>query len=400
MRIAIFTEAYLPHISGIVTNLEDLTEQLELLGHNVLIVTSDPKARDFHMQGNVLHCPAKPAKNQFGFCIANPSSSGFSARLEKFRPDVLHIHTASPIGIAATRFAAKYDLPMVFTIHDYFENQLHYLASSRLMEPAARISGRGRFKECADNADIITSASKKAGTYLKACKIKRNLTVVPNSIDSHRFDYARVPLTKISQLKRTLNLGPDKTVALFAGNLVLEKGVDKLLEQWASQIKARDNVQLLIIGDGPEAQPLATWAKELGIARQVSFLGAVPHSKMLEYYAIGDLYVTASQNDLMSMSVLEAICCGLPALVPADPLNPDQIKEGVNGFAYKTAREFGNYVKKFASLDTDGKRILKKVVRRSILDAHVDDQAKKMTEIYEQAVKIHFLEPQESRNGR
>ena len=140
MRIALFTEAYLPHISGIVTNIELLTEQLELLGHKVLIVTSDLQANDFHMQANVLHCPAKPAKNQFGFAVANPSSSDLSARLEKFRPDVLHIHTVSPIGIAATKFAAKYDLPMVFTIHDYFENQLHYAASSRLMGPTARIA--------------------------------------------------------------------------------------------------------------------------------------------------------------------------------------------------------------------------------------------------------------------
>lgn len=393
MRIAIFTEAYLPHIGGMITNISILAESLITMGHEVLVVSAEPKARDFHVDGMVLKCPAKPAKNQFGFAIANPASNDFFNRLEKFKPDVVHVHTDSPIGQAAIKFASRFDLPMVFTIHDYFENHLHYAATSRFTEPAVRIAGKSRFKDLVDNADVITSASKKATSYLKECKIKRELMVVPNNTDCAYFDYNKVSPSKVQQLKRSLNIPMEKTVALFAGPLVMEKSVEVLLEEWSQEIKAEDNLHLLIIGDGPEAEPLSAWAQDLGISGQVSFLGAAPHEKLLEYYAVSDVYVSASVNDMMSQSVLEANACGVPAVLKHDPENSARIQDGVGGFYYKSPKELAKYLKLLGSLDDDGKRILRKVVRRSVKDIPKNAQAAKMMEVYDKAVHLHFYHP-------
>lgn len=57
MRIAIFTETYLPQINGVVTHIKILKEGLEALGHTVLIVTADAKAHRHYIEDGVLHWP-------------------------------------------------------------------------------------------------------------------------------------------------------------------------------------------------------------------------------------------------------------------------------------------------------------------------------------------------------
>lgn len=392
MRIAIFTEIYFPYTCGISTNVFLLSENLKALGHEVLIVTSDLKATGLSITDGVLRCPAKAAKNQYGLAITAPASPELFNKLEKFKPEILHLHTVSPIGQAAIKFAGRLDLPMVFTIHDYFEDQLPYL-SSRLLESAARMAAKNRFKDCAENADIITSASKKASDYLKACKINRKLTFVPNNTDVNAFDYAKVSSVAMQQVRRIANISADKTVAIFSGRLTLEKSTEVLLEQWANQVKSTSGLHLLIVGDGPEKDPLIAWAKDLGIEKQVSFVGEVSHEKMPAYYAASDFFVSASKSDMMSMAVLEATACGLPCIIPHVAGGNEEIKEGINGFTYKTEQEFGKYVKQFATLDADGRRILKKMVRRSTADIPVSQQAAKMLAAYNSAIDLHYYNP-------
>lgn len=388
MRIVLFTEAYLPHVGGVISHVSFLAEQLSSLGHEVLIAASDLTARDFHLDHGVLRCPAKSARNAYGFSIANPGSNEFSRILERFKPDLLHVHTASPIGQAAVKFANRYDLPLVFTIHEYFESQLHYLCS-RIGEPFTKIKYRGLFRDMVDNADIVTAPSKKAEEYLHASKSKVPLTIIPNQVDSYFFHYQNIPESKIQHLRRNLNLPPDSTVAIYAGRLTIDKSVELLLEQWAAQIKPSDNLHLLVVGDGPEAEPLSVWAHDLKIGSQVSFVGAVPHEKMPEYYAVSDVFVTAAHHDLMSMAALEAVACGLPTLLPHDKWDSSQVREGVSGFSYRSAREFGEYLKKFASLSPHRKQILKRVVRSSIQDIPQHAFATQILDVYNEAVRLH-----------
>lgn len=388
MRIVLFTEAYLPQVGGIISHVSFLAEQLTSMGHEVLVAASDLNARDFHLDHGILRCPAKEARNAYGFSMANPGSNEFSKMLERFKPDVIHVHTTSPIGQAAVKFANRYDLPLVFTIHEYFEQQLHYLCS-RIGEPFAKIKYRGMFREMVDNADILTAPSKKAEEYLQASKSKVPFTIIPNQVDSYFFHYQNISESKIQHLRRNLNLSPDSTVAIFAGRLTIDKSVECLLEQWASQIKPSDNLHLLIVGDGPEAEPLSAWAHDLKIGSQVSFVGAVPHEKMPEYYAVSDVFVSASQHDLMSVAALEAVACGLPTLLPHDKWDASQVKEGVSGFSYRSAREFGEYLKKFASLSPHRRQILKRVVRSSIQDIPQHALATQMLDVYGEALRLH-----------
>ncbi|MEG2206006.1 MAG: hypothetical protein RRY03_04965 [Oscillospiraceae bacterium] len=69
MRIAIFTETYFPFISGVVTHIETLKNCLEAKGHEVLIVTTNPKAVCHYVKDGVLYCPAIPLSAYMGTAL-------------------------------------------------------------------------------------------------------------------------------------------------------------------------------------------------------------------------------------------------------------------------------------------------------------------------------------------
>ena len=62
MRIALFTETYLPHINGVVTHVKILRDGLVQLGHEVLVVTADAGARQHYVEDGILHCPAHTSR--------------------------------------------------------------------------------------------------------------------------------------------------------------------------------------------------------------------------------------------------------------------------------------------------------------------------------------------------
>ena len=65
MKIALFLEAYLSQANASATHVSLLAEGLVKLGHEVLIVTTDPETDDCYEQDGILYCPAKPSANLF-----------------------------------------------------------------------------------------------------------------------------------------------------------------------------------------------------------------------------------------------------------------------------------------------------------------------------------------------
>lgn len=72
MKVAIFTETYFPFISGVVTHIKTLKESLEHAGHEVLIVTTSPKAVCHYVKDGVLYCPAIPPQTHLRVWTVQP----------------------------------------------------------------------------------------------------------------------------------------------------------------------------------------------------------------------------------------------------------------------------------------------------------------------------------------
>lgn len=397
MRIAIFTETYIPYISGLASNITVLKMGLLELGHEVLIVTANPETTEHYMENGILYCPAKASLNHYGFEALKSKNLVLEKFIEQFNPDIIHIFTDSPVGLLGVSYATRFDLPAVFSMYSYYNNYLQYEYSKFLL-PVKRIQYRDTLRRIVDACDVIVSPSKKALPFLSENGLKRDVRIILSGVDMAKFNFQSIGEPKIKAARQKLRLAEKETGIIFAGPLHEEKNAGELLHNWAKVISTNDRLRLIIVGDGPAYDSLTALSSELGIADQVTFTGAMDYESMPACFACCDAYVSASESEMMSAATFEAIACGLPAVLKFDTYNNSQIKEGVNGFIYKDAEKMGEILKKIGALDTEGKRILKKLVCKSVQSLSPLNHAKCMVNVYEEAAVTETSEPPEEWN--
>ncbi|MFT5423551.1 MAG: glycosyltransferase involved in cell wall biosynthesis [Phycisphaerales bacterium] len=119
----------------------------------------------------------------------------------------------------------------------------------------------------------------------------------------------------LSRWTRTVEHGPRERVRLvFLGRLVRFKGLDLLLEAFAASDELQSKAELVIIGGGPQRQPLEHQAKRLGIADRVRMMGWVDHETAIETMLRCDAMVFPSLQDPGGAAVMEGCAMGLPVI--------------------------------------------------------------------------------------
>lgn len=381
MRIALFTEVYLPYINGVVTHVKILKEGLEKLGHSVLVVTSDPNTRHHYTEDGVLHCPAVRLKKIYNYGLASPFSHTRTKLVEDFRPDVIHIHTEFSMGLSGIHIAHKLKVPLMYTLHTMYDDYVYYVAPKHLAR-LARDASRRYARHFAREAQALTSPSEKGSVYFREAGITKKVNVIPNAVELDSFRVKNIDPQRIEKLRRQLDLDRHRMTACFVGRLGKEKSVDVLLDYWAREITPEDGLHLLIIGDGPSRPELEEQARELGIAGMVTFTGAVPHEELPPYLALCDVYVTASLSDTNSISMLEGEAAGLPVLQRLDPLNADQVVEGRNGFLFNSPEELGRKLRLVRDMAPEELAALKDRVTRFVKDSGAETLANYTLSVY------------------
>ncbi len=381
MRIAIFTETYLPQINGVVTHIKILKEGLEALGHTVLIVTADSKAHTHYLKDNVLHCPAHNLKRIYNLDLASPVSRTRLKYLREFRPDIIHVHNEFSIGLSGMAIAKILKVPLVYTLHTMYDDYIYYIAPKPLIPLTKKLSHR-YFRMFPQNAAVVTGPSKKCQEYTYEIGSDKKVEVIPNPVELDAFAPQTSTPQQRAQIRKQYHIPQDATVACFVGRLGREKSVDVLLRFWAQEMKPQDNMRLLIIGDGPEKEPLQQLAQQLGITDTVIFTGKVLHPDLPPYIHTCDIYVTASLSDTNSISMLEGMAGGLPVLQLYDELNADQVTDGVNGYMFRDAAEMGQRLRQIRDMEPEELQKLKTSVIQSVKNSGAQTLANYIQTIY------------------
>lgn len=381
MRIAIFTETYLPQINGVVTHIKILKEGLEALGHTVLIVTADSKAHTHYLKDNVLHCPAHNLKRIYNLDLASPVSRTRLKYLREFRPDIIHVHNEFSIGLSGMAIAKILNVPLVYTLHTMYDDYIYYIAPKPLIPLTKKLSHR-YFRMFPQNAAVVTGPSKKCQEYTYEIGSDKKVEVIPNPVELDAFAPQTSTPQQRAQIREQYHIPQDATVACFVGRLGREKSVDVLLRFWAQEMKPQDNMRLLIIGDGPEKEPLEQLAQQLGITDTVVFTGKVLHPDLPPYVHTCDIYVTASLSDTNSISMLEGMAGGLPVLQLYDELNADQVTDGVNGYMFRDAAEMGQRLRQIRDMEPEELQKLKTSVIQSVKNSGAQTLANYIQTIY------------------
>jgi PEP-CTERM/exosortase A-associated glycosyltransferase len=204
------------------------------------------------------------------------------------RPHVLHVHSPCLNGVAALRVGRRLDIPVVYELRALWEdgavdhgttsrNGWRYRASRALETYVLR------------RADAVTTICRGLEEEIVARGIPRSrVTIIPNGVDLVRFGTAS-PASP--DLTRRLHLDGARPVIGFIGSFFGYEGLSQLLEAMPLILGQEPRSRLLLVGGGPQEDPLRRQARDLGIADKVIFAGRVPHETIAGYYDLVDVFV-------------------------------------------------------------------------------------------------------------
>jgi len=384
MKVAIFTETYLPYINGVVTHIHSLRVGLEMLGHEVMVVTADPQVKEFTLKDGVLYCPSLEMKKLYGFGLASPISSKRTRYLDEFKPDVLHIHQEFGIGLFGYSYAKRRKIPYVYTMHTMYDDYLYYVVPNFVIPTAKKVAGK-YFAMLSKGAAEITGPSKKVEKYLRSHGVYRRIHVVPNPVDLDAFNPDTLSKEKAMEIRRGLGYSDSDFLVSFVGRIGREKGFDTLINYWKEALSDHKDIKLIIIGDGPDRESLVQQVKDMGMDDQIRFLGKIMHDELPPTLYSCDMYVTASLSDTNSISMLEAMALGMPVAHIKDELNQGQVVEGVNGYIFNSAEEMAEKIMLYKN--TEDKESIKASVRESVSSKGAIALGRNLESIYNLALK-------------
>jgi glycosyltransferase involved in cell wall biosynthesis len=111
-------------------------------------------------------------------------------------------------------------------------------------------------------------------------------------------------------------------------------GVDVLARAFVTVAGQKPEVSLMLLGGGSQGAAIRQILERGGVGSQVTFAGQVGQKHLPRYYRMADLYISPSHVDGSSVSLMEALACGLPCLVSDIPANKEWVFEGRNGWLF------------------------------------------------------------------
>jgi len=326
VRIALFTNNYLPFCGGVTISVETLRRGLESSGHEAWVF--GPRlagAEDVSVK--VVRYPSIPVATYPEFALAVPYSRRIDRLVTALDFDVIHAHHPFLLGPAARRLARRNRRPLVFTYHTRYEKYAHYVPLPLGLVQAAALRISAGF---AAQADAVLAPSAVIRDELHARGVRAPIAVVPTGVDLDRFR----PGDRAAA-RRRLGVGDAEPLVLYVGRLDREKSVDRVLlafERVASTLPA---AQLVLVGQGTETQRLRRMAEALPVAERIRFLGLRPHHSLVECYQAADVFLFASETETQGLVLAEAAASGLPAVAVDAPGCDEVVRDGDTGILTK-----------------------------------------------------------------
>jgi glycosyltransferase involved in cell wall biosynthesis len=291
MRIAIVSDAWRPQINGVVTTLGKTAEAAERLGHMVEVISADGAPS--------IACPSYPEIR-----LALRPGRVVRQRLQQFGPEMIHIATEGPLGLAARGYCLKHKHAFTTSYHTQFPDyakarwgipaSLGYAYLKWFHRPAARTLV---------GTEMVRSNLHHWGfTHLVTWSRGVDTTLFRPDAEARATAAARWP----------------RPIMLYSGRVAVEKNLEAFLRLQVPGTK-------IVVGDGPARSELQRQYPD------TVFLGYRFGAELAWHMAAADVFVFPSRTDTFGIVMLESMACGVP--VAAFPVQGplDVVRNGVTG---------------------------------------------------------------------
>lgn len=304
--------------SGVIAT--ELGKALALKGHQVHFITYRVPARLDSFIENVYYHEVNYA--DYPLFERAPYESALASKIVDValyeNLDLLHVHYAIPHASAAFMAreilkSKKHYLPYITTLHG---TDITLVGKDATYAPVVEFS--------INQSDGVTAVSNslREDTY-KNFSIENDISVIHNFVDTSRFKKARK-----EHFKKAIAPNDEK-VLIHTSNFRRVKRTEDVIRVF-KLIHDKLPSKLLLVGDGPERQPMEQLCRELHICDSVRFLGK--QEAIEELLAVSDLFLMPSESESFGLAALEAMACEVPVISSNTGGIPEVNIHGKTGF--------------------------------------------------------------------
>ena len=316
MKIAIFTDTYVPEVNGVARTLKRFTDYLTENQIEFRVFAPESTELRDNFSSHVYNIKSLPFYLYPECRIALPNLLQLKDEVQQFQPDIIHVTTPFNMGLTGLHLAKKLHIPVVGSYHTDFDKYLEYYHLqflSDMLWKYMRWFHKPLRKIFVPSPHTLEQLRQRGFT---------NLTIWSRGIDQTIFH----PNYDHETIRQKYNI-KEKYVLTYVGRLAKEKDV-LLLPEIADMLPnhIKYHVHWLIVGDGPlksELEELAT--------PNMTFTGFVQDEELANMYAASDLFVFPSPTETVGTVDLEALACGTPVVGANAGGVKTIVKDGMTG---------------------------------------------------------------------
>jgi glycosyltransferase involved in cell wall biosynthesis len=315
MRIALFTETFLPKVDGIVTRLRHTIEHLQRSGDEVLVICPDSGiteykgAKIYGVSGFPL-----PLYPELKMALPRPAIGQI---LEQFQPDIIHVVNPAVLGLAGIFYSKVLDIPLVASYHTHLPQYLQHYGLGMLEGLLWELLKAGH-NQAALNLCTSTAMMEELTTH----GIER-VNLWQRGVDTETFHPSLVSEEMRSRLSQN---HPDSPLLLYVGRLSAEKEIERI----KPILEAIPAARLALVGDGPHRQALEKHFANTN----THFVGYLVGKELASAFASADAFIFPSRTETLGLVLLEAMAAGCPVVAARSGGIPDIVTDGVNGYLF------------------------------------------------------------------
>jgi glycosyltransferase involved in cell wall biosynthesis len=322
MRIALFTETFLPKVDGIVTRLRHTIDHLQRMGNQVLVfcpdggLTEHKGARIYGVSGFPL-----PLYPELKLALPRPA---IGDELSRFKPDLIHVINPAVLGLAGLFYSKTLNIPLVASYHTHLPEYLQHYGLGALEGVLWELLKAGH-----NQAEINLCTSTAMQDALTEKGIER-VCLWQRGVDTETFQ----PDLACLEMRNRLSQGhPEDPLLLYVGRLSPEKEIDRI----KPVLESIPNARLALVGDGPHRQALEKHFE----GTPTNFVGYLGGKELASAFASSDAFVFPSRTETLGLVLLESMAAGCPVVAARSGGIPDIVEDGVNGFLFDPSDEQG-----------------------------------------------------------
>ena len=338
MRIAIFTDSFLPGVGGTEKAVLGLANALS--ENNKVVVCAPYYSRkykdDFGFQ--VLRTNSIKITNNdyFAFPFA---SHKFKKALNEFNPEIIHCQSVSPMARFAIHYAKKHNIPVLMTVHTKFKTAFERSIKSKVIVNALiknLVKKLNKVKQVYTVSNDMIDELKSYG-YCGEVKVIRNGATF-NRINNLE-DVKKLAIKKY-------NLSEEENIFLYVGHIVKFKNLEFTINALKILKDRGINFKMLFVGHGFDDDYFKNLCKKLGLHDNVIFTGQITDKDLLSsLYGAGELFLFPSIFDNDPLTIVEAALHHVPAITIKNTGSSERITNNVSGFVVENnVQEFANKI--------------------------------------------------------